>query len=67
MFLRKKMIKGHEYWYLVENKWIDGKSKQRVVRYLGSRGCFEMGAVVREIEKDKQAKKDKKLKTQAKS
>ncbi|NOQ55589.1 MAG: hypothetical protein GQ477_02160 [Nanohaloarchaea archaeon] len=67
MFLRKKIIKGHEYWYLVENKWIDGKSRQRVVRYLGSRGNFDMGAVVREIEKDKLAKKEKKHKTQAKS
>ncbi len=61
MFLRKKMIKGNEYWYLVENKWIEGKSKQKVVKYLGRRDNFDMGEVVRMIEKEKeQVKKLKK-------
>lgn len=38
MFLRIKRVKGHEYAYLVENKW-NGKekkeAKQKVKRYLG--------------------------------
>ncbi|HLC36400.1 MAG TPA: hypothetical protein VJK05_02225 [archaeon] len=34
-FVRKKVIKGHSYFYLVENKWVDGSSKQRVLKYLG--------------------------------
>ncbi len=67
MFLRKKIIKGHEYWYLVENKWVDGRSKQKVVKYLGSRGSFDMSEVVKTIERSKAAKKNSGGKTQANS
>ncbi len=35
MFIRKKKIKGKEYAYLVENKYINGRVKQKVKRYLG--------------------------------
>jgi transposase len=32
----KKEIKGNEYWYLRETKWIDGKSKVIWQKYLGT-------------------------------
>lgn len=32
----KKKIKGNEYWYLRETKWIDGKSKVIWQKYLGT-------------------------------
>lgn len=57
MFLRKKTIKDHEYWYLVENKWSEGRSKQKVIKYLGKRDNFDMGEVVQFIERSKAAKK----------
>ena len=34
-FVRKKIVKGIEYHYLVESHWIDGKPRQRVICYLG--------------------------------
>lgn len=34
-FVRKKVVKGIEYHYLVESHWIDGKPRQRVICYLG--------------------------------
>ncbi|MBW6451293.1 MAG: hypothetical protein K0B02_01000 [DPANN group archaeon] len=58
MFIRKKIIKGHEYWYLVENTWENKTSKQKVIRYLGKRGSFDMAKVVQEIEKNKKSKVD---------
>ena len=36
-FVRAKNIKGHTYYYLVENKRVKGKVKQKVVQYLGKR------------------------------
>ncbi len=36
-FVRAKLIKGHTYYYLVENKRVRGKVKQKVVQYLGKR------------------------------
>lgn len=35
-FLRKKVIKGRTYFYEVESYWKDGKSRQRVLRYVGT-------------------------------
>ncbi len=35
MFIRKKKIKGREYAYLVENKWTEKGTRQKVSRYLG--------------------------------
>ena len=35
MFVRTKKIKGQRYAYLVQNKWQDGKVKQKVKKYLG--------------------------------
>lgn len=35
MFIRAKTIKDHDYYYLCQNVWEDGKCHQRVVRYLG--------------------------------
>jgi hypothetical protein len=36
MFTRIKVIGGKNYYYLVENQRIDGKVRQRVMRYLGT-------------------------------
>lgn len=36
-YIRKKKIKGHTYYYIVEGKYDDqGKVKQKVIKYLGS-------------------------------
>lgn len=37
-FLRSKLVKGNEYWYLVENKRVEGKVAQKVLRYIGRMG-----------------------------
>lgn len=34
-FVRRKIIKGRAYLYLVENRWVDGRSRQKVIKYLG--------------------------------
>jgi len=34
--LKKKMIKGHTYWYAVEMARVDGKPKQVWQKYLGT-------------------------------
>ena len=34
-FIRTKKINGISYYYLVENKRIDGKVRQKVIKYLG--------------------------------
>ena len=34
-FLRKKTIKGKQYYYEVENTWEDGHVRQKVLRYVG--------------------------------
>ena len=35
MFVRIKKINGHEYRYLVKSVRVDGKMKQKVIKYLG--------------------------------
>ena len=35
MFERIKKINGHEYRYLVKSVRVDGKMKQKVIKYLG--------------------------------
>ncbi len=35
-FIRKKVFKGKIYYYIVENKLIDNKVKQKVLCYLGT-------------------------------
>ncbi|MFP4118877.1 MAG: hypothetical protein ACLFTH_02370 [Candidatus Woesearchaeota archaeon] len=35
MFVRAKKVKGRYYGYLVDNKWVDGKVRQKVKKYLG--------------------------------
>lgn len=35
MFIRVKKVKGHDYYYLVENVWKDGKCHQVVRHYIG--------------------------------
>lgn len=35
MYIRRKVIKGHTYYYLVEGRRHGGKVKQKVIRYLG--------------------------------
>ena len=35
VFIRTKNVKGKQYAYLVENEWVKGRSKQKVVDYLG--------------------------------
>ncbi|MEN7981823.1 MAG: hypothetical protein ABFQ65_00040 [Nanoarchaeota archaeon] len=37
MYIRKKLIKGKDYYYLVEGKLVDGKVKQKVLAYIGDR------------------------------
>lgn len=44
MFVRTKKIKGKEYGYIVENKWKDQGSRQRVVGYIGRILKTEKGA-----------------------
>jgi|SRR5215211_780648 len=41
-YVRKKQIKGGEYYYLVEgHRNEDGKVRQRVIKYLGKHGSME--------------------------
>jgi len=35
MFVRTKHVSGHDYVQLVESRWEDGRSRQRVVATLG--------------------------------
>ena len=35
-FIRTKRIANRNYFYLVENKRIDGKVRQKVVKYIGT-------------------------------
>lgn len=35
-YLRKKKIKGKNYYYIVEGRYEKGKLKQRVVKYVGN-------------------------------
>ncbi len=36
-FIRAKTIGGKKYYYLVENKSINGKIKQKVLAYIGNK------------------------------
>jgi len=36
MFIRKKKVRGKNYYYIVENKMVDGKVKQKILVYLGN-------------------------------
>lgn len=38
MFARRKRINGNNYYYLVENRRVNGKVVQKVKRYLGKNG-----------------------------
>jgi hypothetical protein len=35
VYVRQKTIKGHQYYYLVEGRRSGGRTKQKVIRYLG--------------------------------
>ena len=35
-FVRKKRLGGYEYYQLVENRWVDGRPRQRVLLHLGT-------------------------------
>ena len=35
-FIRKKLVKGKPYYYVVESKLIRGKVKQKVIYYIGT-------------------------------
>ena len=41
-FVRKKRLGGYEYYQLVENRWIDGKPRQRVLLHLGRYSDIEV-------------------------
>jgi hypothetical protein len=41
-FVRKKRLGGYEYYQLVENRWIDGKPRQRVLLHLGRYSDIEI-------------------------
>ncbi len=40
-FVRKKRVGGYEYYQLVENRWVEGKPRQRVLLHLGSYPTIE--------------------------
>ena len=40
-FVRKKRLGDYEYYQLVENRWIDGKPRQRVLLHLGRYSSVE--------------------------
>jgi hypothetical protein len=42
MFERIKKINGHEYRYLVKSVRVDGKIKQKVIKYLGKADPLEV-------------------------
>ena len=35
-FIRKKMIRGKNYYYIVESKLVKGRVKQKVLCYIGT-------------------------------
>jgi len=35
-FIRKKLVRGKQYYYVVESKLIKGKVKQKVIYYIGT-------------------------------
>ncbi len=41
-FVRKKRLGGYKYYQLVENRWIDGKPRQRVLLHLGRYSDIEV-------------------------
>ncbi|MEM3127181.1 MAG: hypothetical protein QW331_03895 [Candidatus Woesearchaeota archaeon] len=58
-FVRKKKIKGKEYAYLVENKWTEKGSRQKVKAYLGKVLMFPQ---VKNLELKESEKKDEFIK-----
>lgn len=36
VYIRSKKIKGKTYYYIVEGKLVNGKVKQKVIRYIGN-------------------------------
>jgi len=53
-FLRKKIIKGNPYFYLVENKRINGKVRQKVIKYIGTFKNIELALKeLQEVQNDK--------------
>ena len=35
-FIRKKLVRGKQYYYVVESKLIKGQVKQKVIYYIGT-------------------------------
>ena len=35
-FIRKKIVRGRPYYYVVENKLVGGKVKQKIIFYIGT-------------------------------
>lgn len=35
-FIRKKIVRGRPYYYIVENKLVNGKVKQKILFYIGT-------------------------------
>jgi len=35
-FIRKKKVRGRNYYYVVENKLVKGKTRQKVIYYIGT-------------------------------
>ena len=35
-FVRKKRVRAYEYYQLVENRWVDGQPRQKVLLHLGT-------------------------------
>lgn len=49
-FIRTKKIKGHDYYYLVENQWdpVKKRSTQQVIKYLGNIKNFSINDIPEE-------------------
>jgi len=60
-FVRSKTVKGQTYSYLVENRWEEGKTRQRVLLYLGHhatvKAAYRFWSHEARTEKDSKRKK----------
>ena len=53
-FIRAKQIKGVNYYYLVENKRIDGKVKQNILEYYGTTRPGDVSTTKQKVSTTKQ-------------
>lgn len=41
VYITKKKVGGHEYYYLVDAKRVDGKVKQKMLAYIGDKEALK--------------------------